>query len=166
MTLDCRTPVGELWVARQSALTRILAVALRTDAIETPLQSAASIDVLFSRAGVLAAVAEIKCRDLSYDQLLQYGSYLITDDKIQRGRRIAAELAVPFFLFVGLRTDQRIVYWQLADADGVMTTTTTVRVTDTKRTCNDATPIVRANAYLALDTMRELQFRNPRCSTP
>ena len=153
MTLDCRTPVGELWVARQSALTRILAVALRTDAIET----------LFSRAGVLAAVAEIKCRDLSYDQLLQYGSYLITDDKIQRGRRIAAELAVPFFLFVGLRTDQRIVYWQLADADGVMTTTTTVRVTDTKRTCNDATPIVRANAYLALDTMRELQFKTLRC---
>jgi len=44
-----------------------------------------------------------------------------------------------------------------------MTTATTVHVTDTKRTCNDATPIARANAYLALDTMRELQFRTPRC---
>jgi hypothetical protein len=161
--LDCRTPVGEVWVARQSALTRIIALALGTDAVETPLRSAASLDALFSRAGVLAAVAEIKCRDMSYDELLQYGSYLITDDKIQRGRRIAAELAVPFFLFVGLRTDQRIVYWQLADADGVMTTATTVNVTDTKRTCNDATPIARANAYLALDTMRELHFRTPRC---
>ena len=157
MSLDCLTPAGRQWVSRQSSLIQIIADSYHADAVETSPSSSASIDALFARDGVLLAVAEIKCRDMSYAQLQSYGSYLITDDKIQRGRYIASELQVPFFLFVGLRTDHRVVYWQLSDADGVMTADTTVSKTRTQRTCNDGSAIERINAYIGLTTMRELR---------
>lgn len=158
VSLDCLTPTGQQWISRQSTLTQIIAESYRVDAIETSRTSSASIDTLFARDGVLTAIAEIKCRDMSYAQLQDYGSYLITDDKIQRGCRLSAELQVPFFLFVGLRPDHRIVYWKISDAAGIMTADTVVSPTTTKRTCNDATVIERMNAYVDLATMRELHY--------
>ncbi len=158
MSLDCLTSTGQQWVSRQFALTQIIAESYGVNAIKTSRTSSASIDALFARDGVLAAIAEIKCRDMSYAQLQSYGSYLITDDKIQRGCRLSAELQVSFFLFVGLRLDHRIVYWKISDASGMMTADTVVFSTTTKRTCNDATGIERMNAYIDLATMRELHY--------
>jgi len=158
VSLDCLTSAGKSWVSRQSRLTQIIAATYHADAIETALTSSASIDALFARNGTLMAIAEVKCRDMGYEQLHAYGSYLITNDKIKRGCRISADLQVPFFLFVGLRTDHRIVYWQMSDAEGTRTADTVVSLTATKRTCNDDTSIDRMNAYIDLATMRELHY--------
>jgi|TARA_R110000824_G_scaffold44320_4_gene129007 hypothetical protein len=157
-SLDCVTPAGKKWVSRQSSVVQIISEAWNLDAIETSKTSSATIDVLFSRSGILKAVAEIKCRDMDYAQLQRYGSYLITEDKLIRGYRVAASLHAPLFLFVGLRGDQRIVYCQLTDELGVPVGVTIERRSSlTKRTCNDHSGVERMNAYIPVEHMRELK---------
>ena len=156
-SLDCLTPEGQKWIARQSRIVKIIAQTFGVSAIEMSHDPAATIDVQFYRDSHLKAIAEIKCRNMSLDQLRSYGSYLITDDKLSRGADISRTLEVPMYLFVGLRRDHRIVYWKVTDHDGASIINIDRRSTFTKRTCNDARPITRMNAYLPLSSMHELQ---------
>src|SRR5215831_2035387 len=113
--LDCNTPRGRAFIGRQNHVIDACCAAWQCDGARTPDTTDSPIDVLFYRAGELRAVAEVKTRDLTFEGLQRFGSYLVTLDKIEHGRRLAAELRTPYFFVVGLI--DAIVYWRLASAD-------------------------------------------------
>jgi len=156
--LDCLTPEGQKWIARQSTIAQIIAKVTGASARETLADPSNTIDVRFYVGGDLKAIAEIKCREMDVDELRRYGSYLITHDKLVRAYGVSRDLKVPMYLFVGLRRDRRIVYWKLTDCTGAPIIDIERRITDTKRTCNDAQRIKRINAYIPLDNMHELKY--------
>jgi hypothetical protein len=99
------------------------------------------------------AVAEIKWRgaSLTLETLRQFGTYLITYRKIQRGRVAARLLHVPLFLIVGLA--DCTVWWKVSEADGQWCEDPDVQRTRTQRSINGGTAL-RWNAYLSLSRMQ------------
>jgi hypothetical protein len=113
------------------------------------------VDALFFRGERLGAVAEIKARALSLLDLRNFGSYLITYDKIERGRMVGVTLRVPYLVVVGLV--DTVVYWRASDALGRWGISFEVDETETRATCNGGKAF-RANAFLSLEKMRLLPY--------
>jgi hypothetical protein len=149
--LDCTTPIGQAWIARQRAIVAYCSRAWQVDAASPADDSDSVIDALFSRAGRLLAVGEVKARNLTIAELHAHGSYLVTFDKLVIARDVGARLRVPFVLIVGLV--DAVVFWQVADPAGRWLVDMRINRTTTQATCNGG-DAVRANAYLSLDDMR------------
>ena len=150
-TLACNTPKGRFWIHEQHATVRACCVLFRCDAVETRDDTEAVLDVLFFRAGTLAAVAEVRNRPMALAALRAHGSYLVTFRKLVRGWLLAEQHCVPFVLVVGL-TDA-IVHWQISDKEGNWQAACRIARTWTQATANGGRA-VRANAYLDLKEMR------------
>ena len=150
-TLDCNTPVGRAWIARQHQIVDVCKTIFRCEAVTTFDDGDAPVDVLFARRNTLIAVAEIKNRALTLAGLNGFGSYVVTLEKLLRGRAIAQVLRVPYVLVVGL-TDA-VVHWTVTDARGDWLIDFDVAHTATQATCNGGSA-VRANAYLQLGAMK------------
>ena len=148
MSLDVLTDKGKKYKAHEDETARMICAKLNCISVECP-SADAPIDRVFTRDGKVVALAEIKSREMSLDELREYGSYLVTYKKILMGVGIAQELGVPFFLFVRLLKSGQIVYWQI-DTDTLRDVE--VRETKTQATCNGGSAI-RDNAYLPLDIM-------------
>ena len=155
MTLDCTTARGRLYIARQHEIAARCGATWNVTPVATPDTKGAAVDVMFMRATVLASVAEIKARELTRAQLTRFGSYLVTFEKLEQGRRLAQTLSVPFLLIVGLWPDREIVWWPIAKADGTYRFEIRRERTPTQATCNGG-QATRENAYLPLDHMRLL----------
>lgn len=145
--MDCDHGNGPQAIREQRRIARLIARRWQGTLLETPL-GGASIDVLFARDGELVSIGEVKVRALTWRELVALGSYLVTHDKLLRGRELARLLGVPFDLFVSLRDDV-IGWWRIAHATGAWATRFEVRTTDTQATCNGGRAR-RANAYLDL----------------
>jgi len=115
----------------------------------------ASVDAIFSREGVICAVAEIKWRapSLTFSSLHRLNSYLITHRKLQRGRVAARLLRVPYIVVAGLADAD--VWWTVADLSGRWVEKVHVAKTTTQRTINGGR-VLRWNAYIPLTHMRAL----------
>jgi len=151
--LDCNTPVGQTYIAHQLTGERMLMEALGLELVVTDPSSSADIDALYNDgAGVLRVIAEIKARNMAVCNLRQFGSYLITHDKLRKGRELAMALRCRFVLAVYLIADQRLVWFDISDETGQWTTDFSVSHTKTKQTCNGGS-IIRENAYLSLEKM-------------
>jgi hypothetical protein len=144
MSLDCETPVGRAWIARQRETAARCAVAWRVDVMGTV--EPCRVDAMLARDGCLLAVAEIKSRAMTFAQLQKHGTYLVTFEKLTAGRELAAQLCVPFLLVVGLL--DAIVYWQISNADGEWCCLPiTIDKTTTQATSNGGIAD-RTNAYI------------------
>lgn len=152
--LDCLTPTGRAWIARQRATVDRCAREWDADAIITDDRSAAPVDALFSRGATLLAVAEVKTRTMTLAALRDRQSYLVTLEKLIEGRELARVLRVPYLLIVGL--DDAVVYWTVSDGAGEWRVSFTMARTPTAATCNGGAAL-RANAYLRLDVMKVLK---------
>lgn len=143
MNLDCETPVGRAWIARQRSTVNRCAAAWCVEIAAPPEPS--RVDALISRCGALLAVAEVKSRDLSFAALKDHGTYLVTFEKLNAGREIAQCLHVPYLLIVGL--SDAVVYWQISDALGEWCAPMSIERTETQATSNGGTA-ERANAFV------------------
>jgi len=154
--LDCLHGNGPAALARQEAIAQRIARAWQCDVSTTPT-GPAPVDAVITCGGELIGLAEIKARDLTLAALrrMQPPGYLVTFDKLRRGRALAHVLSVPYHLIVGLYPEQRIVWWNVSTATGAWRARFTVERTPTQATCNGGTAR-RLNAYLALDDMRTL----------
>jgi len=159
--VDCRTPNGRRAIAQQRAVARLIAQRWQGTLVETP-NGAASVDVLFAREGELVSIGEIKIRSMAWRDLVALGSYLVTYDKLQRGRELARLLGVPFDLFVRF-ADDVLGWWRIAHATGEWACRFVVRETETAATCNGGR-VTRANAYLDVrdaQLLRAAMLRTP-----
>ena len=155
---DCASPLGRVasWHERQIAAR--MARAWHAEVVMTGKgnpDDIAAVDAIFSREGVICAVAEIKWRapSLTFSSLHRLNSYLITHRKLQRGRVAARLLRVPYLVVAGLADAD--VWWTVADLSGRWVENVHVAKTTTQRTINGGT-VLRWNAYIPLTHMRAL----------
>jgi hypothetical protein len=164
MSLDCNTDRGRLYIARQHEIAARCGAMWESIPVATPDTKSSAVDAMFMRGQQLHAVAEIKARNLTLDQLRGFGSYLVTFEKLEKGRRLAASLTVPYLLIVGLWPEREIVWWKIADGAGEFQLTIRREHTPTQATCNGG-KARRENAYLPLDLMRFLDHAEAPTAT-
>ena len=153
-TLDCSWGRGPAALAAQQQIARAVARIWRGEVHATP-RGPAVVDVVFTRDGELLSIAEIKAREITLVDLAHLDGYLITHDKLTRGRAAALAFGVPFDLFIGF-SDGAIGWFRVTEADGRWATRYRVRDTVTQATCNGGHAI-RANAYLDLRDLHVLR---------
>ena len=115
--------------------------------VETNKDTDAKVDGMVVTNDELSGIFESKCRDLSLMQLREYGSWLITFDKIMDGKRLSEMLRVPYLGFLYLIKDKIVMFWKITDEKGNFLFDFDVRNTRTQKTINGGS-VVRTNAYL------------------
>ena len=119
------------------------------DFFETPKDQPADIDGFICRGTTMVSGVEVKCRMMSYHDLMNKfdGKWLITYDKIERGISICRSLGVDFRGFLYLVPDQILVIVRLWNCKTGETAIMDVEETRTQATVNGGS-IVRLNAYV------------------
>ena len=89
--MDILTPKGQETLKHEERALEIIGLPY----IETPKDEPADVDgFIYDEA--IRCVYEVKCRNVTAEQIIKWGSWLITQDKVYRGSRIAKSLCVPF----------------------------------------------------------------------
>ena len=123
--------------------------------IETDKNMDAKVDGIIVKNNQVSGIFESKCRDLSLMQLMDFGSWLVTLDKIMAGKRLSEMLRVPYIGFLYLIKDRIIMYWKITDKYGDFTFDFEVKKTKTQKTINGGVAY-RTNAYLPFKEGNEL----------
>ena len=135
----------------QLVADKICAV-FKCDEIQTG-SDAAPADRLFYRDGKVVAVAEIKGRNRSIEELEKWGTYMITEDKLTNGQQLSSLLHVPFYILAYLKESKKIAMLPITDARGHFVCQYDTKRIPTKANCDGGTA-VRENAFIHLDQMK------------
>lgn len=155
--LDVLTPRGQETVAQEQRAAAIFQSRLTEFVyVSTPKDGPASVDAVLLKGTNLAGVVETKCRVMTRQQLTGYGDeWLVTWDKIDRARAIAAGLGVPLFGFLYLVPDDMLLVVRISDKTGALLVPVRVAATETRATVNGGSA-VRNNAYISITTALEI----------
>tara|TARA_Y100001951_G_C11172205_1_gene200944 strand:- start:51 stop:539 length:489 start_codon:yes stop_codon:yes gene_type:complete len=123
--------------------------------IETDKNMDAKIDGIIIKDNQISGIFESKCRNMSLMDLRNFGSWLVTLDKIMDGKKLSTMLRVPFIGFLYLIKDNIVMYWKITDKFGDFLFDFEVRNTKTQKTINGGTAF-RTNAYLPLKHGNEI----------
>ena len=103
--------------------------------------------VMVDTEGEMIFVYETKCRDIDLHQLREWGAYLITYDKIERGISICRSLGIDFRGFLYLVPEQILMIVKIWDYKTREDCIMKIEETRTQATVNGGS-IVRLNAYV------------------
>ena len=119
------------------------------DFIQTPKDTPADIDGFIVRGGTIISGVEVKCRMMSYHDLMNKykAEWLITHDKIERGISVCRSLGVDFRGFLFLVPEQILLVVRIWDFKTGETVGMELEETRTQATVNGGS-IVRLNAYV------------------
>ncbi len=156
MGLDILSEKGQASLHYEKIMLDKISEIRGVDLVETDKDTDAKIDGLIIKNNVLVGAFESKCRKLSLDELKRFGSWLITMDKILDGRKVSKLLRIPFFGFLYLIRDERILCWQITDSEGTFSFDFNIANTKTQKTINGG-EIVRTNAFLPIEKARIIQ---------
>lgn len=120
--MDIQTPKGQktledehwaaqLWLKAHPAYSYI----------QTPKDQPAAVDAVIEKNNVIRAVVETKCRyDMTLNQLLieREGRWLVTFEKLLKGKTLSEFLCVPFLGFIYLVPDRTLLVTQLTNNRG------------------------------------------------
>ena len=123
--------------------------------IETNKDMDAKIDGIIIKNNELSGIFESKCRDMGLIQLMEYGSWLVTFEKILDGKRLSEMLRVPYLGFLYLIKDDIVMYWKITNKYGNFMFDFDVKNTRTQKTINGGI-IMRTNAYLPFKEGNEI----------
>lgn len=127
---------------------RILRAFPGVQIIETDKNKTARIDALILRQNNLVALAEIKSRDLTYEEIKQLGgTWLVSNQKMQDGATLSSMLKAPFFAFVLLVPENKIHYWKITNENGQFQFSFAVRRTKTQQSMEGG-EANRPNAFI------------------
>jgi hypothetical protein len=116
--MDINTPKGQQTLKEEQFMLSKFEIIWKCDAIQTNKNKGAACDGIFLRKKEIKGVFESKCRHLTVDQLEDYGSWLISFEKIEKGRLLSKLLQVPYYGLLYLVDDNVIMYWEITDDDG------------------------------------------------
>ena len=156
MGLDILSEKGQASLHYEKIMLDKISEIRGVDLVEPDKDTDAKIDGLIIKNNALVGAFESKCRKLSLDELKRFGSWLITMDKILEGRKISKLLRIPFFGFLYLIRDERILCWQITDSEGTFSFDFNIANTKTQKTINGG-EIVRTNAFLPIEKARIIQ---------
>ncbi len=159
LNLDINTPLGQKSLEEEREVHSIIESKWGLKVIETPKNSISSGDGFLIRNDEVVAFFETKCRyDMTYEQLLDRGSWLVTMDKIKKCKVVSKLLQIPFigFLYLLPKSDpgQRLLlYWKITNDKGDFNFDFEIMEELTQKTINGG-EIVRMNAYFPTDKMK------------
>ena len=78
---------------------------------ETDKDMDAKVDGMIVKDDQVTGIFESKCRDMSMMELINYGCWLVTFDKIMDGKLLSEMLRVTYLGFLFLIKDKIIMYW-------------------------------------------------------
>ena len=111
------------------------------------------LDGIMIRNNKIIGILELKNRNSTQEQMLQFDTLLISFDKITKGVELSKILSVPFYVVI--RTfDNVYLYWRICDDNGLYTIGMELDYSETnKRTeiNNDGSKISRYNAFLKMN---------------
>ena len=137
--MDVLTPRGQATVAQEKMLLRcaLLFAFPGCGLVETDKNKPASIDGIIVRDGVAVGIFESKCRDLTQARLRSFGNeWMITAEKLEKGRMLAAHLCAPYFGLVYLVPDKIGLKILIADERGNFVCPMRAANTETQATVN------------------------------
>jgi len=131
------------------------------DFIETPKDQPADIDGFIVKGGTIISGVEVKCRMMSYHDLMNKfnSEWLITYDKIERGIAICRSLGIDFRGFLYLVPDQILIIVKIWDYKTREDCIMKIEETRTQATVNGGS-IVRLNAYVDVSNATVIQQEN------
>jgi hypothetical protein len=147
MNLDVNTPKGQESVQHENFMLKYIHDCWNVDIIKTNKHDSAICDGFLTRNKIIVGLFESKCRNLSYEELETYGSWLITNEKIKICRKLSKYLKVPFIGFLYLIKSNITMYWIITDKNGEYKFEIQTANTETQKTINGGS-IIRENAYL------------------
>lgn len=116
------------------------------------------IDAVLIREGEVKACVDVKSRNMDFERLKKLGSLLVSFDKINKGKMIAANgFEAPFFIFAVLIPDQRIFFWKVSDEKGNFLMPMKVESRKTPFNCAGGEKVENV-IHLPIDKMREVYF--------
>jgi hypothetical protein len=131
------------------------------DFIETPKDQPADIDGFIVKGGTIISGVEVKCRMMSYHDLMNKfnSEWLITYDKIERGIAICRSLGIDFRGFLYLVPEQILIIVKIWDYKTREDCIMKIEETRTQATVNGGS-IVRLNAYVDVSNATVIQQEN------
>jgi len=150
MGLDVNTPLGKQSKENEMKMLKYISWAWGVNIMQTNKNGSAACDGFIFRGDELSGIFESKCRDLSLDELESHGSWLITNEKIEKCAQLSKLLNTPFIGFLYLLKDNIIMYWHITDEFGKYKFDFQVVETETRKTVNGGS-VVRKNAYLPFE---------------
>ena len=153
--LDVNTPKGETAKMQEKRAHELLVQRYPCDIIPTYPDKKAKIDAIFSYSGELDVIAETKSREyfnrqkktlFTEKKLFDVGSWLITFDKIERGKYLSEILTCVYIGLLYLVSEDKLFVWKIARF-GEWCCDFDTRKTKTKETTNGG-EAYRENAFL------------------
>ena len=150
--MDILTKKGQISLRyEKEMLKRIKSIIARDtedcNVLATDKNMDAKVDGFITKGNKVTGIFESKCRNMNLMELREYGSWLITFEKIMDGKRLSEMLRVPYLGFLYLIKDQIVMYWKITDEYGNFLFDFDVRNTMTQKTINGGM-VKRTNAYL------------------
>lgn len=117
---------------------------------ETPKDRPAYIDGIVSRDGVALHGVEVKCRNMTREQLRSFEDrWLVTHDKITRGISLCQSLGIGYRGFLYLVPDKLLLIVPIWNYGTGLACEMDVEPSSTQETVNGGT-ITRLNAYISV----------------
>ena len=120
--MDILTPKGQKTLEDEHWAAQIWLKANPSfEYVQTPKDAPAAVDALLVKNNVIRAVVEVKCRyDMTLNELLidREGRWLVTFEKLLRGKTLSEFLCVPFLGFIYLVQDRTLLVTTLTNDRG------------------------------------------------
>jgi hypothetical protein len=154
MGLDINTEKGQETILQENDMLNYIekcwGVKIETTKKDQPIPYDGTI--LFN--DIISGIFESKNRQCSLEDMIKWGSWLITYEKFEKCRKIAIKMKVPFYGFLGMEkskgfVDPIIFCWKIIDEHGIYMFDFKHRNSSTQATINGGVAN-RDNAYLPL----------------
>ena len=152
--LDIDTPKGKRTVRQEwEAYAIFHEMHPEAKVVETPKGTPALVDGVIVTGRGLAGAVETKCRSMGYEKLRdEYGSWMVKLEQFDKGRRgAAAMLGVPYFGFLYLTGDERLLIWKVSDRQGNWAFDFDTQWRDSQKNVNTTETKRREMAFLPLE---------------
>ena len=128
---------------------------------ETPKDKPSDVDAVLVKNNTIRGVVETKCRydcDLHKFTTQYHSSWLVTFEKLEKGRNLARQLQVPFIGFLYLVPSQALLYAVLANSEGEYVRDMEKARTSTRACVNGGTAM-RMNAYIDMKGIKPIYLK-------
>ena len=115
--LDCNKAEGRIYIGHQHECLRMFCSSKDLKCATTDDTSTADIDAVFYRNHIVA-VGEVKTRNISLNQLQKFGTYMVSDYKLEKIANISNSFKCAGILIVYLIPDRKVVWCKISDKYG------------------------------------------------
>ena len=147
--MDILSPKGIESLKQEREIIEYVSKKWKVSFIETNKDLPACCDGIIVQKKHIVGVYEVKCRNLNLEELENFGSWLVTYEKIEKCITISKLLCVPFIGFLYLIKSNLCMYWKITDNNGNYLFDFSVENSLTQETINGG-EIIRKNAYLPI----------------